>query len=446
MRARSTSLVRLGGLASLLLLLVFSAGCRVEGEDGRNGTDPAEAEGEAEASTGQKDEGEAGENENEKEGKKPRRETSTSVSAAPVVRGDLVIPVVAEGTIRARYETEIKFEISGKVTEVAVREGQRVRRGQRLVKLDDREYALALEEANSRYLQGLGQLAVEEEGYDSERAERTLEQQRAELARMEAEGLITREERLDRELELGMDAVRDGAYRRELLEVRSGLAAARRDATRASLDIERTVLEAPFSGVITDLELTPGERVQAGQTLCRLVDDVNIEAEIGVLESDLGGVRKGRRALLSIPGLGETLEVKVDVVSPDVDADSRTCLVLMRFRSDDGRIKPGMFVRAAIAGTVLKDRLLVPREAVLTRDGRPVVFRVEGDRAKWVYVQLGERNDHLVEITRVDQGGPLDEGTKVVVDNHLTLTHDAKIRVRKTVSISDPWAAAAEQD
>ncbi len=452
MRARSTALVCLGGVLTLLLMLVL-AGCaggasEVQQQNGEEaGPRPAgEAGAESEQPDQEEDEGEEDDSARGKK-KRSRREPSTSVSASAVIRGDLVIPVVAEGTIRARHATEIKCEISGRVSEVLVREGQRVSRGTRLVQLDDREYRLALEEAESRYLQALGQLAVEEDGYeDSERAERNLQEQREELARMEREGLITREERRDQELELGMDAVRDGAYRRELLEVRSGLAAARGDATRARLDIERTQLEAPFSGVISDLDLNPGERVQAGETLCRLVDDVNVEAAVGVLESDLAGVRVGRRALLTLPGLGETLEVKVDVVSPDVDADSRTCRVLMRLRSRDGRIKPGMFVRAAIAGEVLEDRLLVPREAILTRDGRPVVFRVEGDRAKWVYVQTGARNDHLVEITRIDQGGPLEPGTLVVVDNHLTLTHDAKIRVKTKVPISDPWAEAAERE
>ena len=101
-----------------------------------------------------------------------------------------------------------------------------------------------------------------------------------------------------------------------------------------------------------------------------------------------------------------------------------------------------MFVRAAIAGEVFADRLLVPREAIVTRDGRPVVFKVENGRALWVYVQLGRQNDRLVEIERIDQGGPLDPGTQVVVSNHLTLTHDAKVKVKETIEVPDPWGAA----
>jgi hypothetical protein len=47
-----------------------------------------------------------------------------------------------------------------------------------------------------------------------------------------------------------------------------------------------------------------------------------------------------------------------------------------------------------------------------------------------------------VEITRIDQGGPLDPGTQVIVSNHLTMTHDAKIRVRETIDLPDPWGGA----
>jgi len=423
------------------LILAFAAlGC---------GTDePAAEDAAAEAAgseTAETDEAEAAESEEGDEPKKPRRETSTTVSTALVVRRDLVLPIKAEGKIRARHTSEVKFERTGRIDRVYVQEGQRVRKGQVLVRLDDRELRLSLEEATSRYLQGLGQLAVEEDGYrEGKDAERSLDKQRAELERRERAGEITREERLDLELELGMAAVRDGAYRRELLEVRSGVAAARADAARLRIELERTEVRAPFAGVLSGLDLNPRENVQVGQVFCRLVDDVNVEAAVGVLESDLAVVAVGKPALLEVPALGESIPLQVDVIDPEVAPDSRTCRVLLRLRSDEIRVKPGMFVRAWIAGEVLPDRLLVPRQAIVTRDGRPVLFKVEDDRALWVYVQLGRQNDQLVEIARVDQGGPLDPGTQIIVSNHLTMTHEAKIKVKEMIEFPDLWGSAVK--
>jgi multidrug efflux pump subunit AcrA (membrane-fusion protein) len=105
-----------------------------------------------------------------------------------------------------------------------------------------------------------------------------------------------------------------------------------------------------------------------------------------------------------------------------------------------------MFVRAIIAGETFRDRLLVPREAILTRDGRPLLFKVEDKRAKWLYVELGEQNDNLVEITKVLQGGALQPGDKVIVTDHLTLTHDALVKVKKTLHHGDPWVSFHSED
>ncbi len=429
--------VTLTCLLVVALLTLAGCGTPTDAEE----TEADKPEGENAAETPKKKEEKP-----EKEKPKKKKERSTSISAAPVTQGVLVIPVVAEGSIRARHTTEIKFEVSGKIERVWVREGQRVRKGQKLVTLDNREYLLALEEARSRFLQALGQLAVEEEGYDGKNVERSLEGEIAELEKLERDGVVTRRQRLDRELELGMEAVRNGAYRRELLEVRSGLSTSRADIERQQLNIEKTIVTAPFSGVITGLNLSSKEHVQTGQQLARLVDNVNVEVEVGVLESDLTGLEVGKPARVTIPALGETLSLKIDVISPEIDETSRTCRILMRLQSEDGRVKPGMYVRAAIAGQIHEDRKLVPREAILTRDGRPMLFKVDGDRAKWVYVQLGMRNEQLVEIARIDQGGPLDDGTLVVVDNHLTLTHDAKIKVKKTLPIPNPWVTSTEKE
>jgi RND family efflux transporter MFP subunit len=417
------------------LLVMALTGC---GADEPAAEEPTTEEVEADSA----ESGEAAA-ESEGEAKAPRRERSSTVSTALVMKRDLVLPVKAEGRIRARHKSEIKFERAGRIDRLFVQEGQRVRKGHVLVRLDDRELRLALEEATSRYLQGLGQLAVEEDGYrDDQDAERTLDQQRAELEKRERAGEMTRQERLDLELELGMAAVRDGAYRRELLEVRSGVAAARADAAKLRIELERTEVRAPFNGVINGLELSQGENVQVGQFVARLVDDINVEAAVGVLESDLSVVTVGKAALLEVPALGESIPVQVDVVDPEVTIESRTLRVLLRLRSDRHQVKPGMFVRAWIAGEVLRDRLLVPRQAIVTRDGRPVIFKVEDDRAKWVYIQLGRQNDQLVEVTRIDQGGPLEPGTEVIVSNHLTMTHDAKVKVKETIEVPDLWSSA----
>ena len=427
---------------TLTLLLVLAGGlaaCSSPDDGGEEATTEEGAEGET--TEAESADGAAAEDGAEDEEEKPkRRERSVSVTATLARRTSLVVPVIAEGVVRARHSAEIKFELAGRIANVHVQEGQQVRRGQALATLDDREYVVASEEARANTLDALGKLAVEESDFGEPSAgAEELSEALAELDAMARRGEITRDEHRAREMDLGIAAVRDGAFRRELLEVRSGLAASRAAQQRAELNLERTILRAPFAGVVSGLTLNAGERVQVGETLCTVVDDVEIEADIGVLESDLKALELGRPALVYIPALDLTVAATVDVISPRIDPASRTCQVLVRLRSDDGKIKPGMFVRTSIAGEVYPDRLVVPREAILTRDGRPLLFRVEDGRAKWVYVELGLRNDHAVEIARVVQGGPVEEGTPVVIDNHLTLTHDAKVKVRRTEPLVDPW-------
>lgn len=416
-------------LPLLFVLVVGLTGCGAAPDDDADDT-ATEESADAESA-----------NEAEEEESPQRRERAVRVTASPAESVELVVPVIAEGSVRARRSAEVKFELAGRITQVYVEEGQRVRRGQRIASLDDREYQVALEEARSNRLQALAQIAVEDEDIGSAtRNPSAIEDQLASLDAMERRGEITKDERRDREIQLGVEAVKDGTYRRELLEVRSGLAAARAAEARAELNLERTVLRAPFEGVVRGLELATGERVQTGASLCTVIDDVDVEAQVGVLEADLKGLEVGRPVLVEIPALERTVPARVDVISPVIDPESRTCEVLVRLRSEDGKIKPGMFVRASIAGSIHPDKLVVPAAAILTRDGRPLVFRIEDDRAKWVYVELGLRNDHAVEIARVVQGGAIEPGTLVVTDNHLTLTHDALVTVGETVMLDDPWA------
>jgi RND family efflux transporter MFP subunit len=433
-----------------LMFCLYSCGTDNHAAESGEGdsTEVAKAEGtmESDGENFGKSGDESADKKEETKKKKKKKEKSTSVRASTAFTGNLVQPVVAEGTVRARHTAEIRSEISGKVTRVYVEEGQVVRRGQMIAKIDDREYRVAAEEARAGYLQALSLLAIEEDELQAEVMSQEMRDELSNLEKMERSGEITAQERLAREIELDVKALKAGKFRVEIAAARSGVSQARTAMERAKLNLERTEIRAPFNGVITGLTLSRGELVSISETICNIVDNVNIEAEVGVLEADLGNVVVGKPTLLAVPALGETLQVQVDVVSPQFDRDSRTCEVLIRLKDESGRIRPGMFVRALIAGQTFRDRLLVPREAILTRDDRPLLFKEEDGRAKWLYVTLGEQNEDLVEIKKVLQGGQLAPGDKVIVSDHLTLTHDAKIKIKKTLPVTDPWISLSREE
>jgi RND family efflux transporter MFP subunit len=427
-------------LFALLLTLLFANGCsKKEAGAAGSGTDSTEV-----ASDNSSDADDASDEEGDDEGDdssgKKSREKSTTVNAAKVFRGELVVPVIAEGTIRTRHSAEVRAEIGGRIDKIHVTEGQLVRAGDKIAELDGREYQILVEEAHARYLAAIGQIAVEKELLGKEDDTAEIRAKLDELDDLEKSGKITRAQKRDQEVDITVQALQDGHFRRELIESRSGLNQARADEDRARLNLSRTIIRAPFAGTVSNLTLSAGHLLGVGETICSLVDNINVEADVGVLESELAGLEKGRPVLLFIPALQETLRAQVDVISPSIDTESRTCQVLMRLQNTNGNVRPDMFVRAAIAGKIYPDRLLIPNEAILSRDGRPLVFRVEDDQAKWVYVKLGLRNDQFSEVDRVLQGGPLDPGTLVVVSDHLTLSHDAKVKVRRVVNNRVAWS------
>ena len=420
-----SALRALPGACILVLLLVVALGCG--GGDGDGGA--------ADSTTADADTTVAK--------KKPKKEKSISVNVAEVRRGDLVMPVYADGAIRTPRSVEIRTKVGGELVSVHVRDGDRVRKGQVLARIDPREYEIALEETRYRHLQALSQIAAEADTITvNTEALADFAARRKELEKARDRGTISRDEYTAKLLELEMAALQKGAFREAVLQQRTGLAEARMAEERALLNLEYTEIRAPFAGVVQGLDMVAGKFLTVNETVCAVFNNAELEAVVNVLEADLGNLAQGRPVLLAVPATGDTIEVAVDVISPTLDQTTRTCEVLIRFSNPEDRFRPGMFVRAQIAGFVFPEKLMVPKDALLVRDDRPLVFKREGDRAKWLYVDIGLMNDQWVEILKVHSGGSLAPGEEVVVSDHLTLAHEAKIKVRKTIPSDDRWAFA----
>ena len=425
---KTNRLAGLGLLAAIALTLFLLPGCFGSTEDGTAADSTATA---------------AADSTDEAEPAKPKKEKSIKVNVGQMRQGDLVLPVYADGAIRTPQSVMVKTKVGGELMSVLVRDGDKVRKGQVLARIDPREYEITLEETRYRHLEALSQMAAEADTFTiNHQAVSDFTTGRDELDRMVKRGTITREEYQNRILELEMDALQKGAFREAVFQQRTGLAEARMAEERAKLDLEYTDIRAPFSGIVQGLTMVSGENVSVGTSVCTIYNNDNLEAVLNVLEADLGNLREGRPVLLAVPATGDTLKAKVDVISPTIDQATRTIEIIVRFDNPEGRYRPGMFVRAQIAGWVYHDKLMVPKAAILIRDNRPLVFKKDGDRAKWLYVDTGLENDEWVEILAVHSGGSLAPEDKVVVSDHLTLAHEAKISVRKTIPGSDRWSFA----
>ena len=324
------------------------------------------------------------------------------VEVDTVERGTLVLEVSATGQTEASRRAEIPARVAGRIVALPYEEGDRVPRGAVLARIDPREYALAVE-----------------------RAVAELEEARTRY----------------REMTLFDDRIEDPEVREERAEAaraRSGLARAEIALREARLDLAHTTLTAPFPGLVADVEASRGADVAAGETLLTVVDPDPIRVEAEVPESELRWVDRGHGAAVLLPAFPDTtFHGRVTSINPTVEPESRTGRVTVSVPNPDGAIRPGMYARVTLEGRGLEDRVLVPREAVVERDGRTLVFVFEPipdgppdeGLAKWVYVTTGRGNSEVVALVEDEETELPEPGSLVIVGGNYTLVHDARVRI-----------------
>lgn len=193
----------------------------------------------------------------------------------------------------------------------------------------------------------------------------------------------------------------------------------------AKLELSYTEITAPFDGVVAQRMAKEGNLIQLNQSMFRIVDTSRLEAVLNVPERELATLKAGQPVALRVDAApGNVFDGSIDRVSPVVDAASGTFRVVAAFSDASGVLKPGMFGRIEVIYDERAQALTVPREAVIEGEGVPAVFVVREGRAVRTAVELGHVSGSLAEIR-----GGLVEGDRVVTTGKVTLRDGALLQL-----------------
>lgn len=298
-------------------------------------------------------------------------------------RTDTVVDaIVATGQIEAVQSIELRPEVDGRIVDILVREGAPVRQGDPLFKIDDAEL-------------------------------------RAQVDRLEAENDLAQQAlRRTREL-IQQNASSEADLEQAQANARS---------TKAQLDLfqlrlERTVVRAPFSGLVGERFVSLGDYVTTSTRLAGLQTIDPQRAAFQVPERYAERLKVGQKVEFTVAALPDTtFGGVVDFVDPVVQLPARTITVKARVRNPGRQLRPGMFIEVRLATDRRTDAVIVPEDAILPLQGASYVWVINDGKASRRQVQLGVRMPGFVEIA--DGLGP---GEQVVVGGLERLSEGAPV-------------------
>jgi RND family efflux transporter MFP subunit len=350
-------------------------------------------------------------------------ETSTAVTAAS--SSDAAV-LQATGYVVARRQATISAQIIGTLTEVSVDEGAHVKQGQILARLDPTAYQAQLDSTRAQY--AAAQASVT-------KARAVLKQDRANAARMNDvvdRGYVSKQAAEQANTQVATDAA--------ALDVAITQAEAARDQMRAAeVNLDFTVIRAPFAGVVTAKGAEVGEIVSpytaggggiAGG-LATIVDMNSLEVDVDVNESYISRVKPGMPVEAILDAYPDwKIPAHVIAIIPSADRSKATVKVRIALDKKDPRILPEMGVRVSFLEKSGENHqplpgVLVPKSAVVKRDGKDVVFVVKDGHEQQMSITAGADFSDMKQVT---QG--LDAGAEVVTTPPADLKDGEKVQVK----------------
>ena len=302
--------------------------------------------------------------------------------------------LVSNGKVSARGKADLRFESSEAVAHIYVKNGDRVRKGQKIAELD-----------KFRLTNKLAQ------------AKESLERAKLELKDV----LIGQGYTVD-----NFDKVPEETMK--LAQVKSGYEQSRVQYELAKREEQQATLVAPFDGVVANLFAKPYNLANTSEVFCSIIDTQGMEVDFTVLESELPLIKNGDQVMVK-PYADATSSYfgGISEINPLVDENG---MVKVKARVDGkGKLFSGMNVRVSVRRAI-GSRLVIPKTAVVLRSGRQVVFTLEKGKAKWNYVLTGLENADSYVVSDRNEPGVTDglvEGDVVIVTGNVNLAHEAKV-------------------
>ncbi len=301
--------------------------------------------------------------------------------------------LICNGRLKAIAKSELTFANGGIVTAIHVHNGDVVRKGQIIAETDREGFLLEIEKSRK----------------DLERAQVELSDK---LIGLGYSGN-------------GSDVPADVLNR---AKVTSGYYSAQYAIQSAQKHLQDCSLKAPFSGRIADLS---NNRFQRMDKVCTLINDSYFDVEFSVMEAELKNIHKGQHVMVS-PFVDDAMRVSGEVVNinPKVD-DKGLILVRTRVKNGGSKLIDGMNVKVIIENDVFHS-FVVPKDAVVERDGYHVVFIYKDGEAVWTYVDIAHSNlsSHAITGCAVKET-ELHEGDAVITSGNLNLADGTKVKIRE---------------
>lgn len=376
-----------------------------------------------------------------------------TVQAEKPEQGPIAEHMMADAVLSPLAQAAIQPKISAPVRKFYVQRGSKVKEGQLLAVLENRDLTAAerdnkgsFEAAQAAYATATKAQVPE----DVQKAELDYAQAKANLdlntsivnsrKQLFAEGaipgrdldtaqaaLVQAQAAFDtaaKHLQSMQNVSRDA----ELKSAKGQLTSAEGKYQGAAAQVAYSEIRSPINGVVTDRPLYAGETPVAGAPLITVMDISSLVAKAHIAQSLAQRMKVGDVASISVPGLADPVEAKVMLISPALDTGSTTIEIWLKVDNKSGALKVGTPVKVSITGRSVQDALKVPVSAILTaQDGTKSVMVVGTDGAAHRKpVELGIQDGDDVQITK-----GLATGDMVITTGSYALDDGAKVKIGK---------------